>query len=67
MIKEIYALHTKWYLWSCCAAPILIFLWTVCYAKIGHDGAMTDQNTCLVAKGYTKFFGKDYIDKVPGF
>lgn len=37
------------------------------YAKIGHDGAMTDQNTCLVAKGYTKFFGQDYIDKVPGF
>jgi len=25
MIKEISALHAKWYLWSCCAAPWKFF------------------------------------------
>jgi len=50
--------------------PMEFFLWTACYRFMLKSGMMeqlTYQNTCLVAKGYTKIFGQDYIDKVPGF
>jgi len=41
--------------------PMEIFLWTACYRFMLKSGMMerlTDQNTCLVAKGYTKILVK---------